>query len=64
MCALVSASAACACVCVCVCVWMCASERASEGERERVRVFQIIDMNALNMYLPPTEKGYGLISIK
>ena len=56
MCAFVSASATRACASVCVC------ER--ERERERVRVFEIFDMSALKMDLPPIEKGYGLISIK
>ena len=56
MCALVLASAACACMCV--------GGGGGVCERERVRAFQIIDMNALNMYLPPIEKGYGFISIK
>ena len=64
MCALVSASAAraCASVCVCVCVCERASERPREREREREResFFEIFDMNALKMDLPPLEKAMAL----
>ena len=58
MCAPVSTSAARVCERVCVCVCVCVSERATE--RERVRVFEIFDMNALKMDLPPLKRAMAL----
>ena len=54
MCLLVSASAASVCVCVCVCAraCVCVCVCVSTRTRGRVWVFEIFDMNALNMYLP------------
>ena len=59
MCALVSASAARACASVCLCVCVCVSERATERERESTG-FEIFDMDALKMDLPPLKRAMAL----
>ena len=51
------------CVCVCVCERERERECVCTTERENM-FFEIFDLNALNMYLSPIEKGYGLISVK
>ena len=65
----------CACVSMCMCVCVCVCERASEQPRERgvcvcvclserprerVRFFEIFDMNALKTDLPPLKRAMAL----